>query len=84
MIIFFYILLFRHSLGFKIQLIGQSPRAFSFSGDSPSKMVTICLFVSGGLAGLAGLLEVAGPAGQITIDFNVGYVELLSFHAKMH
>ena len=73
MIIFFYILLFRHSLGFKIQLIGQSPRAFSFSGDSPSKMVIICLFVSGGLAGLAGLLEVAGPAGQITIDFNVGY-----------
>ena len=36
-------------------------------------MVVICLLVSGGLAGLAGLFEVAGPAGQITIDFNVGY-----------
>ena len=73
MVIFFYILLFRHSLGFKIKLIGYSPKAYAFSGDSPNKMVVICLLVSGGLAGLAGLFEVAGPAGQITIDFNVGY-----------
>ena len=73
MVIFFYILLFRHSLGFKIKLIGHSPKAYAFSGDSPNKMVVVCLLVSGGLAGLAGLFEVAGPAGQITIDFNVGY-----------
>ncbi len=73
MVIFFYILLFRHSLGFKIKLIGHSPKAYAFSGDSPNKMVVICLLISGGLAGLAGLFEVAGPAGQITIDFNVGY-----------
>ena len=73
MVIFFYILLFRHSLGFKIKLIGHSPKAYAFSGDSPNKMVVICLLVSGGLAGVAGLFEVAGPAGQITIDFNVGY-----------
>ena len=73
MVIFFYILLFRHSLGFKIKLIGYSPKAYAFSGDSPNKMVVICLLLSGGLAGLAGLFEVAGPAGQITIDFNVGY-----------
>ena len=29
--------------------------------------------ISGGLAGLAGVFEVTGPAGQISIDFNVGY-----------
>jgi len=29
--------------------------------------------LSGSLAGLAGIMEVAGPAGQINIDFNVGY-----------
>ncbi len=29
--------------------------------------------MSGSLAGLAGIMEVAGPAGQINIDFNVGY-----------
>ena len=29
--------------------------------------------ISGALAGLAGVFEVTGPAGQISIDFNVGY-----------
>jgi simple sugar transport system permease protein len=29
--------------------------------------------ISGALAGLAGFFEVAGPAGQISIDFNTGY-----------
>jgi len=29
--------------------------------------------VSGALAGMAGLFEVSGPAGRISIDFNVGY-----------
>ena len=73
MIVFFYILLFRHSLGFKIKLLGSSPKAYSFSGQNPNKLILICLTLSGGLAGLAGIMEVAGPAGQINIDFNVGY-----------
>jgi general nucleoside transport system permease protein len=33
----------------------------------------LCMGISGALAGLAGMFEVAGPAGQISIDFNVGY-----------
>jgi general nucleoside transport system permease protein len=35
--------------------------------------VILCMGVSGALAGAAGLFEVAGPAGRISIDFNVGY-----------
>jgi len=35
--------------------------------------VIYCLGFSGALAGLAGMFEVAGPSGQISIDFNVGY-----------
>ena len=73
MVVFFYILLFRHSLGFRIKLLGSSPKAYSFSGQNPNKLIFICLTLSGGLAGLAGIMEVAGPAGQINIDFNVGY-----------
>ena len=73
MVVFFYILLFRHSLGFRIKLLGSSPKAYSFSGQNPNKLIFICLTLSGSLAGLAGIMEVAGPAGQINIDFNVGY-----------
>ena len=60
-------------LGFQTKLTGQSPRAAKFSGISPNFIIVICLGLSGMLAGLAGLFEVSGPSGQITIGFNVGY-----------
>lgn len=68
-----YILLQKHLLGFQIKLAGQAPRAARFHGVNPNKLVVMCMGISGALAGMAGLFEVTGPAGQITIDFNVGY-----------
>jgi len=68
-----FILLQRHILGFQIKLSGQAPRAARFAGVNPNRLVILCLGISGALAGLAGLFEVTGPSGQISIDFNVGY-----------
>lgn len=68
-----HVLLSRHILGFRIRLAGQAPRAARFHGADPGRLVVFCLGVSGALAGLAGLFEVTGPAGQITINFNSGY-----------
>ncbi|MGB7271127.1 MAG: ABC transporter permease, partial [Albidovulum sp.] len=68
-----YILLNRHILGFQISVAGQAPRAARFAGVNPKRLVAVCLGMSGALAGLAGMFEVAGPAGQITGNFNVGY-----------
>lgn len=68
-----YILLQRHILGFQIKLAGQAPRAARFAGVNPTALVLGCMGISGALAGLAGMFEVSGPAGQISIDFNVGY-----------
>jgi len=68
-----YVLLQRHILGFRIKLAGQAPRAARFAGVDPRALTVLCLGISGALAGLAGVFEVAGPAGQISIDFNVGY-----------
>ena len=68
-----YVIFSRHLLGFNIRLAGQAPRAAAFAGVNPGALVIICMGVSGALAGLAGFFEVTGPAGQISIDFNVGY-----------
>lgn len=68
-----YVLLQRHILGFQIKLAGQAPRAARFHGINPTRLVVFCMGLSGALAGLAGLFEVTGPAGQISIDFNSGY-----------
>ena len=72
-VIFAYILLTRHISGFHIRLTGEAPRAARFAGVKPARVIVLCLGISGILAGLAGLFEVSGPSGQITIDFNTGY-----------
>lgn len=72
-VIFAYVTLSRHIFGFQVRLSGQSPRAARFAGVNPNHMILICMGISGALAGLAGLFEVSGPSGQISIDFNAFY-----------
>lgn len=72
-VIFAYVILSRHTFGYNLRLSGLAPRAAKFAGVHPARMVLICLGISGALAGMAGLFEIAGPAGQVSIDFNVGY-----------
>ncbi len=68
-----YVLLQRHILGYHIKLAGQAPRAARFAGVNPTRLTVLCMGISGALAGMAGMFEVTGPAGQISIDFNTGY-----------
>ncbi|WP_111731727.1 ABC transporter permease [Roseovarius amoyensis] len=68
-----HVLLQRHILGFRVRLTGQAPRAARFAGVSPARLVLFCLGTAGALAGMAGMFEVSGPSGQVSIDFNVGY-----------
>ena len=80
-------LLARHIIGFQIKLSGQAPRAARFHGVNPNRLVVLCMGISGGLAGLAGLFEVTGPGGQISIDFNVGYgftAIIVAFLGRLH
>ncbi|KQI69148.1 sugar ABC transporter permease [Loktanella sp. 3ANDIMAR09] len=86
-VIFAYVTLSRHVFGFHVRLAGQAPRAAKFAGVNPARMVLICMGLSGALAGAAGLFEVAGPAGQISIDFNVGYgftAIIVAFLGRLH
>ncbi|MCX7567344.1 ABC transporter permease [Sulfitobacter sp. F26169L] len=86
-VIFAYVLMARHRLGFAIRVTGDAPRAAAFSGVNPARLVLFCLGTSGLLAGLAGMFEVSGPAGQVTIDFNVGYgftAIIVAFLGRLH
>lgn len=82
-----YVLLNRHISGYHIRLAGQAPRAARFAGVAPGRLVYFCMGVSGALAGLAGLFEVTGPAGQISIDFASGYgftAIIVAFLGRLH
>ena len=86
-VIFTYIMMTRHIRGFEVRLMGEAPKAAQFAGVSTTRLIVFCLGFSGSLAGLAGMFEVSGPAGQITIDFNSGYgftAIIVAFLGRLH
>jgi simple sugar transport system permease protein len=68
-----WIFLFRTRAGFAQQVGGLAPAASRYAGFSSRKALWTALLVSGGMAGLAGALEVAGPIGQLTPYVPAGY-----------
>ena len=80
-------LLGRHIVGFQIKVVGQAPMAARFAGFSEKRIVWICFMISGGLAGLAGLFEAAGPVGQLVPSLPVGYgftAIIVAFLGRLH
>lgn len=68
-----WLLLRRTHVGYRLEVGGLSPRAARYAGYSSRSALWTTLLVSGGLAGLAGALEVAGPVGQLTTHVPLGY-----------
>lgn len=67
------IMLGRSIKGFEIRVVGAAPRAARFAGFSSEKLVIFTFAVSGALAGLAGIIEVAGPVGVLQPGISPGY-----------
>ena len=59
--------------GFQVRVIGEAPRAGAFAGFSRNRMIILAFLISGGLAGLAGACEVAGPIGMLRTSVSPGY-----------
>ncbi|WP_439572907.1 ABC transporter permease [Phreatobacter sp.] len=59
--------------GFEIRLVGEAPRAARFAGFDDRRTTLFVFAVSGALAGLAGIIEVAGPVGQLQPSISPGY-----------
>jgi simple sugar transport system permease protein len=63
----------RTLVGFSIELAGSAPRAAAFAGFDEKRVTYGVFAVSGALAGLAGIIEVAGPIGQLQPTISPGY-----------
>ncbi len=59
--------------GFEIRVLGESPRAGAFGGFSAKRMTIFAFAVSGALAGLAGIMEVASVIGRLQPVISPGY-----------
>jgi len=77
----------RTILGFQLKVLGDAPRAARFAGYREPRLVWFSLMLSGGLAGLAGVLEVAGTVGQLTPSISPGYgftAIIVAFLGRLH
>ena len=63
----------RTTLGFEMRAVGANARAARFVGIPVNAVVIRTALLSGALAGLAGVGEVAGRAGYLTLDMSPGY-----------
>ena len=82
-----WVLLFRTYAGFQLQVGGLAPAAARYAGFSSRRALWLALLLSGGLAGLAGGLEAAGPLGQLTPHVPVGYgfaAIIVAFVGRLH
>ncbi len=82
-----WVFLFRTRAGFAQQVGGLAPDAARYAGFSSRRALWTALLVSGGAAGLAGALEVAGPVGQLTPYVPVGYgfaAIIVAFVGRLH
>ncbi|MEW6706499.1 MAG: ABC transporter permease [Pseudomonadota bacterium] len=82
-----WLFLFRTYRGFQLQVGGLAPAAARYAGFSSRTALWTALLLSGGMAGLAGGLEAAGPLGQLTPYVPAGYgfaAIIVAFVGRLH
>lgn len=68
-----YVVLYKMVMGYEIRASGANPRAAQSGGIDVSRSVLAVGLISGGLAGLAGMVVVAGAEHLLAQNFSPGY-----------
>ncbi len=85
--IFAWILMSKSIFGFQIRTVGTAPNAARYGGFSANQTIWFSLLIGGGLAGFAGMLEVAGPFNRMVPQFptNYGFTAIIvAFLGRLH
>jgi simple sugar transport system permease protein len=83
----FWAFMFRSWRGFQLQVGGLAPDAARYAGFSSRTALWTALMISGGMAGLAGAMEAAGPLRQLTPHVSTGYgftAIIVCFVGRLH
>ena len=67
-----YLFLWRTRGGYHLRAVGSSPGAAEYAGIKSRHQVVIAMAVSGALAGLVGMNEIAGVNGKLLLEFVSG------------
>lgn len=80
-----YLVLIRTTLGYQIRVVGHNPYAARYGGMHVGRIIFTSMLLSGGFAGLAGMVEIAGVHHKLIEGISPGYgytaivVALLSY-----
>jgi len=80
-------LISRTLIGFQLRVVGDAPAAGKYAGFSQNAMIWLSLMLAGGAAGLAGVVEVSGPIGQLLPSISPGYgftAIIVAFVGRLH
>ncbi|WP_318502387.1 ABC transporter permease [Bacillus sp. T3] len=72
-VVIFAFLLSKTRWGYELRLLGANPNAATYSGIKINKHILVVMLISGGLAGIAGMIEVTGVAHRLMYGISPGY-----------
>ena len=63
----------RTPFGFRVRAFGLNPGAAEAAGVPTGRLIVVLMLISGGLAGLAGIIQVVGISGRLDAGISQGY-----------
>jgi len=82
-----WLMMARSLIGFQVKVVGSAPAAGRYAGFSVNHVIWFTLLLGGGASGLAGLIEVSGPIGQLLPSISPGYgftAIIVAFVGRLH
>jgi general nucleoside transport system permease protein len=82
-----WVMLRRTRWGYEIGVMGENPRAALYAGMPTKRTILLVMALSGALAGLAGMSEVAGIGHQLQRNLSPGYgyaAIIVAWLARLH
>ncbi len=67
-----YLFLWRTRAGYRLRAVGSSPSAAQYAGIHVRHQIVIAMALSGALAGMVGMNEIAGVNGKLLLEFVSG------------
>lgn len=67
-----YLFLWHTRAGFHLRAVGSSPSAAEYAGIRSKRQVMVAMAISGALAGMVGMNEIAGVNGKLLLEFVSG------------
>ena len=67
-----YLFIWRTRSGYRLRAVGSSPGAARYAGIHDRRQILIAMGLSGALAGLVGMNEIAGVSGKLLLDYVSG------------